>query len=378
MAFRLAVHEDGPPSAPPLVLLNSIGSTSEMWTPCLAPLVERFHVVRIDTRGHGESPRADAGPCTVADLAADVLATLDDLGLHRVALAGLSLGGMIGMHIAAHDPERISRLALLCTSARVAGTALWHDRAAAVRRDGMTAISEAVVARWITPALAERDPALVRRLRAMVESVDAESYAQCAEAIAQLDETADLARIAAPTLVIGAADDPALPPPHQRLLVDAIAGSLLLVLDDAAHVPTFEQSGTVASLLIDHFGDAAVAADGMATRRAVLGDAHVDAAVEATTPLTAPFQQFITRYAWGEVWGRPDLTRRERSVATLAALTAIGAEHELVLHVRAARRNGLTPEEIVGVLHHTAVYAGVPRANRAIAVARDVLAEEEQ
>lgn len=375
MAQHLAVHIDGASDAPPLVLLNSIGSTSEMWTPCLAPLAERFRVLRLDTRGHGESAAAAGKSTSIADLADDVLATLDDLGIERVALAGLSLGGMVGMWIAARHAERVSRLALLCTSAHVAGTALWHERATTVRADGMTAIADGVVTRWITPALGDRDPALVQRLREMVSSVDAESYAQCAEAIAAMDLTADLPRIASPTLVIGADDDPALPPPHQQAIVDGILGSRLVVLHGAAHIPTFELPATIAALLLDHFGDAGTLGDGLATRRAVLGDAHVDAAVDATTPLTAPFQHFITRYAWGEVWGRPELNHRERSIATLAALTSLGAEHELVLHVRGALRNGLTPEEIIGVLHHTAVYAGVPRANRAIALAREVLEE---
>jgi 4-carboxymuconolactone decarboxylase len=115
---------------------------------------------------------------------------------------------------------------------------------------------------------------------------------------------------------------------------------------------------------------------GERTRREVLGDEHVDRAQANATPFTAPFQDFITRYAWGEVWSRPGLDRRSRSMITLAALTAVRAEGELELHVRAARRNGLTEEEIAEVLLHTAVYAGVPAANAAFAVARRVLEEE--
>ena len=116
--------------------------------------------------------------------------------------------------------------------------------------------------------------------------------------------------------------------------------------------------------------------DGERTRREVLGDEHVDRAQAKATEFTQPFQDFITRYAWGEVWSRPGLERRERSMITLAALTAVRAEGELELHVRAALRNGLTPEEIAEVLLHTAVYAGVPAANAAFAVAQRVLEEE--
>ena len=121
--------------------------------------------------------------------------------------------------------------------------------------------------------------------------------------------------------------------------------------------------------------DAERAAQGMTVRRDVLGDEHVDRAVAATTPLTAPFQDFITRYAWGEVWSRPGLSRAERSMVTLTALVVLRQEEELAMHLRAALRNGLTPDQIGEVLLHTAVYAGVPAANRAFAIAREVLAE---
>jgi 4-carboxymuconolactone decarboxylase len=116
--------------------------------------------------------------------------------------------------------------------------------------------------------------------------------------------------------------------------------------------------------------------DGEHTRREVLGDEHVDRAQARTTDFTRPFQEFIQRYAWGEVWNRPGLDRRTRSMITLAALTSLRAEGELELHVRAALRNGLTPEEIAEVLLHTAVYAGVPAANAAFAIAQRVLEEE--
>jgi 4-carboxymuconolactone decarboxylase len=117
---------------------------------------------------------------------------------------------------------------------------------------------------------------------------------------------------------------------------------------------------------------------GMKTRREVLGDAHVDRAIENTTPFTEPFQDFITRYAWGEIWSRPGLERKTRSAITLAALVALRAENEIAMHVRAARRNGMTPEEICEVILHTAIYAGLPAANGAFAIANEVLRQEEQ
>jgi 4-carboxymuconolactone decarboxylase len=116
--------------------------------------------------------------------------------------------------------------------------------------------------------------------------------------------------------------------------------------------------------------------EGMRVRREVLGDEHVDRAVENATDFTEPFQDFITRFAWGSIWTRDGLDRRTRSAITLAVLTALGREHELATHVRAARRNGLTADEISEVLLHTAVYAGVPAANAAFAIAQRVLEEE--
>ena len=114
---------------------------------------------------------------------------------------------------------------------------------------------------------------------------------------------------------------------------------------------------------------------GMKVRREVLGDEHVDRAVASTTPFTEPFQDFITRYAWGEIWSRPGLDRKTRSCITLAALVSLRAENELALHVRAALRNGLTPDEIAEVILHTAVYAGLPAANAAFAIANEVVEE---
>ena len=117
------------------------------------------------------------------------------------------------------------------------------------------------------------------------------------------------------------------------------------------------------------------AVQGMTVRREVLGDAHVDRAVAGATPFTAPFQDLITRYAWGEIWSRPGLSRAERSIVTLTALAVLRQEEELAMHLRAALRNGLTPEQIREVLLQVGVYAGIPAANRAFAIAQRILAE---
>jgi 3-oxoadipate enol-lactonase / 4-carboxymuconolactone decarboxylase len=365
---------EGPLGAPTLVLLNSVGSDTRMWEPCVGPLAEQFRVVRVDWRGHGRSPAAPAGlPCTIGDLGGDVLGVLDRLGAGRVHLAGLSLGGMVGIWLAVHHPGRVGRLALLCTSAHLPPARNWTDRAAAVRAGGMAAVADAVLARWVTPDLAGRDPALVARLREMFTSTDADSYAQCCEAIGAMDQRADLGRIAAPTLVVGGAADPATPPEHQRAIAAAVTGARLELLEDTAHLATVQRPGTVAALLADHLGAPGTLATGFAARRAVLGDEHVDGAMAAATELTAPLQELVTRYAWGAVWSRPGLAHRDRSIATLAALVSLGAWPELAMHLRAALRTGLSTTEIREVLLHTAVYAGVPRANHAFTIAAEVI-----
>lgn len=377
MTVDLAYETGGPADAPVLVLLNSLGSTRAMWDPQIGPLSEHLRVVRTDMRGHGQSPVPD-GPYTMAELGRDVLALLDTLGVQRAHLAGLSLGGMVAQWLAAHAPERVHTLSLLCTTAGFEDPAAWHERAATVRENGCAALAPTVVQRWFTPALAERDPELVARNVAMIGATPAEGYAGCAEAIADWDGRADLGRIAARTLVIAGVHDPATPPAHLEKIAAGIAGAQLHVLDRAAHLVNIEQAGTVTQLLLEHVlggraGQAQAHAAGMRTRSEVLGDAHVDRAVAATTEFTAPFQDFITRTAWGDVWNRPGIDRATRSIVTLTALTALGNEHELAMHVRAARNNGLSPEQIGEVLLHTAIYAGVPRSNRAFAIAQEVL-----
>jgi len=375
---ELAVKISGPDGAPPLVLLNSLGGSPAIWDAVLGALSEQFRVVRIDTRGPGRSPGPPSGPpITIADLAADVVAVLERLELTRVDLAGISVGGMVGMWLAIHQPQRIGRLAVLCSSAHPGGTDAWRQRASTVRRAGLDDIADAVVERWLTPELAQRDPLLVARLRAMLTATDAESYAQCCDALAVLDLRADLGRIATPTLVVAGDRDLALPVEHSRVVADGVASARLAVIADAAHIATLEQPGQIAQLLLEHFGAGGTLKTGLRIRRAVLGDAHVDRARATTTEFTSDFQDFITRYAWGDVWTRPGLSHRDRSIATLAALVTLGAEHEIALHVRAALRNGLTAAEIGEVLLHSAVYAGVPRANRAFAIASAVIAEAE-
>lgn len=241
----------GPADAPVLVLGHSLGTSLSMWDGQLA-LAERLRLVRHDHRGHGRSPVPPA-PYDIADLGRDVLALLDALELERVSYCGLSIGGMVGIWLGANAPERIDRLVLICTSAHAPPASAWADRAAAVREAGsVEVVADAVVARWLTPAYAERHPARVAELRAMLVATDPEGYAASCGALERMDLRDQLSRITAPTLVISGAQDEALPPDQQRLIADAIPGARLESIDPAAHIAAVEQPARINELIADH------------------------------------------------------------------------------------------------------------------------------
>lgn len=241
----------GRTDGPAVVLSGSLGSTHHMWAPQLAALEERFLVVRYDTRGHGESP-VPAGPYSIDDLADDVLAMLDGMGVPRAHVVGLSLGGMTAMRLAARNPERVDRLALLCTAAYLPPREAWLERAATVRERGSAAVADAVVARWFTPAFAAANPAAAREAAEMIAATPPEGYAGCCAAIAELDLRQQLSSITAPTLAIAGADDPATPPTRLAEIAAAIPRARLLVLDRAAHLANVEQADAVTHALLEH------------------------------------------------------------------------------------------------------------------------------
>ncbi|MET7813538.1 3-oxoadipate enol-lactonase [Streptomyces sp. NPDC005395] len=360
---------EGPDSAPPLLLGPSLGTSYALWDAVAPELSVGHRVIRWDLPGHGGSPADLIGPgATVGDLAELVLALADSLGLERFAHAGVSLGGAVGLHLAVHHPERVSSLAVVCSSAHFGGAGAWRERAARVREEGLARLADSADARWFTPGFTV--PRLVRDHR----EADPGAYAACCDALAAFDLRDRVAEISAPTLLIAGREDPATPPAHLRELADAVPGSTLTEIPGASHLAPAERPEAVLTALRAHFDGGA--GRGMAVRREVLGDAHVDRAQGRQTPFTARFQDFISRYAWGEIWTDETLSRRERSMVTLTALVAHGHYEELAMHVRAARRNGLTADEIGAVLLQTAVYCGVPAANSAFATAQRVLAEE--
>ncbi|WP_236789446.1 3-oxoadipate enol-lactonase [Amycolatopsis sp. GM8] len=250
----MAVHHvvEGPADGPVVVLSNSIGSTLRMWEPQVKPLVDNgFRVIRYDTRGHGESPVPN-GPYGIDDLGGDVLALLARLGVESAHFAGLSLGGMTGVWLAQNAPEHVRSLVACCTSAQPGNTRMWLDRAKTVRAEGLAGIAQGAIGRWFTQPWIDANPEQAAKLSEMTATTPVEGYASCCELLADLDLVPGLPKITAPTLVISGAEDKALPPDHGRVIADGISGARFEIVDNAAHLGSYEQAGRFTQLILDH------------------------------------------------------------------------------------------------------------------------------
>ncbi|MFJ3443831.1 4-carboxymuconolactone decarboxylase [Streptomyces sp. NPDC086081] len=417
---------DGPEEAPVLILGPSLGTTWHMWDRQVPELTKQWRVFRFDLPGHGGAPAYPAG--SVTDLTTRLLATLEALGVHRFGYAGCALGGAVGIELALRHPERLASLALIAASPRFGTADEFRQRGVIVRTNGLDPIARTAPERWFTGGFAAAQPAITEWAVQMVRTTDPGCYIAACEALASFDVRPELGRVGVPTLVLVGSDDQVTGPAEARTLVAGIPDARLAVVPGASHLVPVEQPAAVTDLLVRHFSTAwqpafetstgqtalpaaalkptpspappqppqtgpvaeiaPVAAPpqgqgrpdpydaGIKVRREVLGDAHVDRALAQADEFSGDFQEFITRYAWGEVWDRPGLDRRTRSCVTLTALVAGGHLDELAFHTRAALRNGLTPGEIKEVLLQAAVYCGVPAANSAFKVAQQVVREE--
>jgi 3-oxoadipate enol-lactonase len=251
MSVELVHTLNGPPGAPVVVLSNSLGTTWEMWAPQVPALQTNFRVLRYNTRGHGGSP-APAGPYEIADLADDLIELLDRLEVERASICGVSIGGMTGMWVAAHHPERVERLVLCATSASMAPPEPWRERAALVREQGVAAVLDATIGRWFTPDFVEQDPPVIARTRANFLGTDPEAYAACCEAIAAMDLRELIRGIEAPTLVISGSDDPAAPPEAGGLIAERISGASFEVVPNARHLVSLQRPEIVTPLILEH------------------------------------------------------------------------------------------------------------------------------
>ncbi|PWJ54409.1 4-carboxymuconolactone decarboxylase /3-oxoadipate enol-lactonase [Quadrisphaera granulorum] len=402
---RLAGHD----GLPLLVVGPSLGTSAEaLWTAAAEHLADSFHVVGWDLPGHGRNRWVPQQDVSMADLAADVLAAVDALAGPKATfdVAGDSVGGAVSLQLLLDAPARVRSAVLLCTGAAIGTPASWAERTAAVRASGTPSLVATSAQRWFGPGFVEREPARSSALLHALSQADDAGYAAVCGALARFDVRDRLGEAAAPVLAVAGAHDVATPPASLREVADGVPRGRLVVLEDVAHLAPAEAPEEVARLVEEHVLAARSAATGsaaagsatgassssapavrdamtvaqvrdagMVVRREVLGDAHVDRATAAATDLTREFQQFITEFAWGSVWTRPGLDRRSRSVAVLTALIARGHHEEFAMHVRAARRNGLSVDEIKEVILQAAIYCGVPDANTAFRIAQEVLTE---
>lgn len=355
---------DGPDDKPVVVFSHSLGLDLGQWDEQMSALVPHFRVLRIDTRGHGASV-APPGDYTIEDLGRDVLAVTDGLAIRTFAFCGLSLGGMIGQWIAINAPERLTHLVLANTSARVGDPSAMEARRERVLTGGMAAVADLVMQRFFTPASLERNNASVQGARRTVLATDAVGYAGCCAAIRDMDHRDALRRIVTPTLVLAGIFDVSMPwDEHGAVLEKSIPDATSQRLP-AAHISNLERPRTFNAALLKflHPRDLDTFASGIPVRRAVLGDAHVDRSIAATTDLNRDFQELITRFAWGTIWTRPGLDYRMRRNLVLAITASLGRWEEFRLHLRAGFAHELEWADVEEVLLQTAVYAGVPAAN---------------
>jgi 3-oxoadipate enol-lactonase / 4-carboxymuconolactone decarboxylase len=364
---------DGADDRPAIVLSHSLGLDHGMWDQQAADLLPHFRVLRYDTRGHGAST-AVPGDYTIAELGGDVLALADALGVRRFAFCGLSLGGMIGQWLAVHAPDRLTHLVLANTSARLSDPSAMESRRQLVAAGGMTAVELLVMARFFSPESVAANSPPVASARRTLLATDPIGYAGCCAAIRDMDQRSLLSRISVPTLVIGGDGDVGMPwDAHGAVLRDAIPGAIAVRLP-AAHISNLERPRSFTRALLDFLVPAPTdrRAAGLEVRRNVLGADYVERALASTTDFTRGFQQLITEVPWGTIWTRPGLDHRTRRLLVLTTTAALGRWEEFRLHLRAGLAHELELCDVEEVLLQVAVYAGVPTANAAFHIARDV------
>jgi 3-oxoadipate enol-lactonase len=235
---RIHYRIDGRSDAPVLVLSNSLGTDLSMWDRLVAPLGGSFKILRYDSRGHGRS-LVTSGPYSIELLARDVVSLLDRLEMPRVHFCGLSLGGMVGIWLGAHEPARVDAVVFANTAAQLGPPEAWDARIETIRQGGMASIADRIIERWFTPAFRASCSADVNAMRGTLLTTPPDGYIACCAAVREMDQRAELASIRAPALVIAGRHDPAIPPATCRLIADAIHRARFVELS-ASHLSNIE------------------------------------------------------------------------------------------------------------------------------------------
>lgn len=381
---------DHNPAKPLLVLGPGIGTAVEpLWGKAAQLLANDYEILGYDLPGHGRS-EASTEQWELDDLAniAARLASEAIDGTDRKAyFAGVSLSGAVAQRIAANHGDVFERVAMVCSSPKFGTPEAWQERAEYVSTAGTPAMVERSAKTWFAEGFIDAHPTEATALLHSLQNADRHSYAHASIALSHFDMTDQLAEIQTPLLALVGEVDPVSPPEHAENVAATVQHGQMAVLENVAHqAPTEDPEGTAQILhaffsgqLVQQPSDEQTTTEvydaGMAVRRQVLSDGHVDRANANTDDFTRDFQEMITRYAWGTIWTRPGLDRRMRSAVTLTAMVAGKYWDELAMHVKAARRNGLSVDEIKEILLQTAIYCSVPAANVAFSVAKQALAE---
>ncbi|HEY0940282.1 MAG TPA: 3-oxoadipate enol-lactonase [Steroidobacter sp.] len=247
---ELRVEHTPRPGAPALLLMNSLGTSLEMWDDQLEALSERFELIRFDARGHGKSTSGTHREATMDLLATDALNVLDACGVARAHLCGISLGGMIAMHIATKWPDRVLKAALCNTAPYMGPRENWDARIQTVKTQGTAALAEATLGRWFTPQFHQEQPEKVARIRSLLLECSPKGYAACCAAIRDMDQRESIGSIAAKTLVIGGTADTSTPPEQAELIASRIPEAKLAMLE-AAHLSNIERANEFNATLIE-------------------------------------------------------------------------------------------------------------------------------
>ena len=239
---------EGPEGAPTIVFSNSLGTDFRSWDRLAARLATQFRLVRYDKRGHGLS-QATPAPYRIADHVGDLVGLLDHLGLDRIVLCGLSVGGLIAQGLAARQPERLQALILCDTAAKIGTAEMWAQRMAAIEADGIEAIADAIIERWLSAGFRRDRPEETAAWRNMLVRTTLDGYLGTCAAIRDEDLTAAAGRIALPTLCVCGAEDGATPPDLVRGTADLIPGARFELVEQAGHLPCIEQPDVMAGLI---------------------------------------------------------------------------------------------------------------------------------
>lgn len=382
----LSYQITGPDYGDVVVLIHSLGCTHEMWDAQVASLSSRYRCLAYDLRGHGHSSVVD-DPATIDDLAADLLGLLDALKISSAHVVGLSFGGMVAQAFAASHPDRMKNLVLMATGPQMPPADSWLQRAALVRAEGPGELVNTIVERWFTPTFLQSATSEIARIRERFLDIDRRGYARCCEVIAETDLRERITSIVAPTLLLFGEDDPVTPPSIAEEMCRVIPNAEMTILPGARHLLNIERAHAVSAQLHTFLASnrvrrAATPSDneafdrGLEIRKSVLGDEHVETSLKNAGDFGMPWQDFVTRNAWGEIWGDPTLSRKTRSMLTLAMMVALHREEEFKLHIRPALAHGVSLEELQAVILQAAIYSGVPAANAAFRWIRETLGEE--